>query len=209
MADASVPSRASLLLVAVPLTTGCALVAHVVINVALVPGVLGVFLVALLLAAITWSRLSDDARARTRRRALIGVAIGLVSTLVYDGTRLALVAAVGFGFNPLETVRVFGRLLVGSTAPPLAVAVAGSAYHLANGIGFATAMILFIRRPGVRHGLAWALLLEAAMVSIYPGWLDIRAIDEFISVSVIGHIAYGLSLGVLARRFVPREPAPA
>jgi hypothetical protein len=37
------------------------------------------------------------------------------------------------------------------------------------------------------------------MVSVYPGWLGMKALDEFLSVSITGHVAYGLVLGWLAR----------
>jgi hypothetical protein len=45
-------------------------------------------------------------------------------------------------------------------------------------------------------------MLEVIMVSLYPGWLNLAAIDEFVSVSVVGHAVYGATLGILARRFV-------
>jgi len=38
------------------------------------------------------------------------------------------------------------------------------------------------------------------MVNIYPGWLGLRALDEFLSVSVVGHLAYGAVLGALCAR---------
>ena len=43
------------------------------------------------------------------------------------------------------------------------------------------------------------MILELLMVSVYPGWLDMRALDEFLQVSVLGHIVYGAVLGYSAR----------
>lgn len=50
--------------------------------------------------------------------------------------------------------------------------------------------------------VGWALVLEALMVTFYPGWLDVRAFDEFLTVSVLGHVVHGSVLGV-------ERPAPA
>jgi hypothetical protein len=190
------------LLVALPLATGAALLVHLAISVALPLGIGLSFAGAIGLAALTWRRLSPELRVALRRRAILGIGIGVVSTLAYDATRLVLVWAVGFQFNPLETIRVFGQLLVGPSQPAALVFAAGALYHGANGIGFATALLLFVRRPGLRHGLAWAFILEAIMVSLYPGWLNLAAVDEFVSVSVVGHVVYGATLGILARRLV-------
>jgi hypothetical protein len=197
------------LLVGLPLVTGAALIVHIAISIALPLGVGIAFAGALVLAAVTWRRLSFGLRAALRRRALLGIGIGLVSTFAYDATRLLLVWTVSFQFNPLETIRVFGQLLVGPAQPAALVFAAGALYHFANGIGFATALLLFVRRPRVRHGLAWAFMLEVIMVSLYPGWLNLAAIDEFVSVSVVGHVAYGLTLGVLARGLVGTDALSA
>jgi len=201
--ERSVP-RSTLLLVALPLVTGAGLLLHIILSVALPLGVAVAFAGALGLAVVTWRRLAPAVRADVRRRAWVGIVIGIVSTLVYDATRLVLVATVDFQFNPFEMVGVFGRLLVGPDAPAALTFVTGAAYHFANGIGFATALVLFVRRPGIRHGLLWAALLEVMMVTLYPGWLNMAAIDEFVSVSAVGHAAYGLSMGVLARWLVAR-----
>ena len=197
--------RPWLLLALVPLVTGAALLVHILVDVALPLGVGAAFAGALALAAFTWRRMAPDMRSALRRRAFVGIAIGFVATLAYDLTRLVLVWTVGFQFNPFETIRVFGTLLVGAGQPPAVVVAAGALYHFANGIGFATALVLFVRRPKVRHGLAWAAMLEIIMVSLYPGWLNLAAVDELVSVSLVGHAAYGLTMGLLARRLVTHD----
>jgi uncharacterized membrane protein (DUF485 family) len=50
-------------------------------------------------------------------------------------------------------------------------------------------------------GIAFALMLEAFMLSLYPGWLRIAAYAPFFTMSLIGHLAYGTVLGVLARKW--------
>jgi hypothetical protein len=42
-------------------------------------------------------------------------------------------------------------------------------------------------------------MLESIMVSIYPSWLGLKALDEFLSVSILGHVIYGAMLGIMAQ----------
>jgi hypothetical protein len=37
------------------------------------------------------------------------------------------------------------------------------------------------------------------MVSLYPAWLGLQAMEEFVQVTIAGHLAYGIVLGYLAR----------
>lgn len=43
------------------------------------------------------------------------------------------------------------------------------------------------------------------MVSVYPGWLGMKALDEFLQVSIFGHFVYGIVLGYFAKRGVKSE----
>ena len=76
---------------------------------------------------------------------------------------------------------------------------------MANGLGFALAYDLVLGYRGWWAGVAWALVLEALMASLYRGWLGLRALEEFLAVSVVGHLVYGTILAGRAER--PR-PAP-
>ena len=56
----------------------------------------------------------------------------------------------------------------------------------------------------VRHwdrdtGALWGLFLEAFQLTLYPDWLGIRFVDEFVRISALSHLAYGASLGLIAR----------
>jgi len=133
----------------------------------------------------------------------------LAATAAYDLTRLALVAVLGMDLRPFEAVPLFGQLLTGAPAhSPVAVAV-GVAYHLSNGVGFGVAFAMVAGRRGIGAGVAWALVLEAIMLTLYPGWLDIRSIREFASVSMLGHVAYGGVLGWMARRLLTGNAVPS
>jgi hypothetical protein len=51
--------------------------------------------------------------------------------------------------------------------------------------------------------VAWALALETATIITYPNLFDIDITRAgFISVSLIGHAVYGVTLGALAREWL-------
>jgi hypothetical protein len=64
---------------------------------------------------------------------------------------------------------------------------------------FAVAYTILFGTAGWWAGILWALGLEALMLSIYPGWLHPKAFGEFVSVSMLGHVAYGAVIGSLGR----------
>jgi hypothetical protein len=37
------------------------------------------------------------------------------------------------------------------------------------------------------------------MITLYPGWLNIEKVDELALVSILGHVAFGATLGLTAR----------
>jgi hypothetical protein len=191
-------------LAALPLASGAGLIIHVLSGFSLGLAVASSFGLACALAIIVWRQLPISRQHDIGRRFIVGAGAGLVATFAYDGTRLLIVSALPMTFWPFDAITLFGQLLLGpSAAAPLALAV-GIAYHLANGTCFGIAYLLIARRPRVLTGIAWAAFLEVLMVSIYPGWLQLKALDEFLSVSISGHAAYGLVLGGLARWGLPR-----
>lgn len=192
-------------LAALPLATGAALLAHIELGGSL-PLTLAVAL--LVLGSTTYlagRRLAPALRRELRRRAGAGLLAGLLATGAYDLIRWLLLAVFRFTFQPFDIFSVFGRLLLGSQAPrPLLLAV-GVLFHWANGVGFAIGYSLLFGRRGWWTGLLWALGLEAVMLAVYPGWLSIQALDEFRSISMTGHAAYGLVLGVTSRWWLRRR----
>jgi hypothetical protein len=197
-------------LAALPLATGAGLVIHVLSGLSLGLAVVASFGLAFVLGVLVWRRLPAARREIVRRRVVVGAGAGLLGTFAYDATRLLIVSLVPMSFWPFDTLTLFGTLLAGAAASPASAFAIGTAYHLANGTCFGIAYALIVRRPSVLTGIAWAALLELLMVSIYPGWLHLRALDEFLTVSVLGHAAYGLVLGGLAglalRRLDARHP---
>lgn len=191
-------SWARLLLAALPLATGAALVIHIVasFSLALAVAVLVAFTVAV--AAIVWRQLSAARRLEMQHRVLVGVFAGVLATAAYDLSRLVLVTLVPMAIWPFTALPLFGQALSGDGGGTALDVGLGLLYHLANGIGFATAFVIVVPRPRVIFGIAWAMVLELLMVSLYPGWLNLKALDEFMSVSIVGHLSYGATLGGVA-----------
>ncbi len=187
------------LLISVPfLSTGAALAVFVLTGISLRVGMAAAAILIAGAVVLVRVRLPEPSRSLVRSRAVQGAGAGLLATAAYDLCRLGAVTLIGVNYWPFDVFSRFGRLLVGEAAPAgMAVAV-GTAYHYLNGVGFAIAYTLLVRRPGILTGLAWAALLEVFMVTLYPGWLGLRALDEFLSVSITGHAAYGLVLGATA-----------
>jgi hypothetical protein len=193
------PTRSPLLL-ALPLATGAALIVHIVSDRSLAAALAlagGLAVAATILAV---RRLPPAALADAKRRAQLGVVAGLAGLAAYDLSRVLLVAGTGLETKPFKALPLFGRGLLGPGASDTAAWAAGAGYHVTNGIGFAVAYCLAVRRPSWRTGIAWGLLLEAVMIAFYPSWLQIEALKEFVTMSLFGHIAYGGTLGGVAQR---------
>ncbi len=189
------------------LFSGAALLAHILWAIAL-PLALA-FTAALLALTVwrIWRRASAAARRPLLARALIGLAVGLPATLVYDVSRSLLSQLDPSPYNPFEAIRIFGLLLAGPAAPPTVSMAAGIGFHLLNGTAFGIAYCFLFGRRGLPAGVAWGLFLELFQITLYPGWLDIRAYQEFVMISAAGHLIYGAVLGVGCREALRRVEA--
>lgn len=196
--------RLRLLFAAPFLATGAGLLAYILAGVSLPLGVAFVGVWTLVVATGVWRRSDVLVRAHIRRRVAIGLIAGLLATIAYDLSRALLVEYANFAFRPFDTFTLFGQALLGTGDRGLWVVAAGLSFHLANGLGFAVAYALCLGERGVRAGIAWAFVLELAMVTVYPGWLGLKALDEFMQVSVLGHLAYGSVLGFVTQHMVRR-----
>ena len=181
------------------LSSGAALIVYILSGISLLWTLVGTLAVFGAVAALIWRRADPERRAQLRRRVAAGVVAGIVATIAYDVSRFALIKLTGITFWPYDIFGIFGQGLIGRGASGWWVDVAGFAFHLTNGVGFAIAFTIVFGTRGILYGIGWALFLEAAMLTFYPGWLDIRAINEFVQVSIFGHLVYGSVLGYLAR----------
>jgi Family of unknown function (DUF6789) len=160
----------------------------------------------------TWRRLPAAGRAELVRRCRAGALAGIAATAAYNLARWALVEAFSLSLDPWITIRLFGRLLVGDDRPAALTLPVGIAFHVVNGIGLAVGFAVLFGGRTWRAGVAYAVALEVVMVALYPSWLDIRKMDEFVTVTFLAHVAYGATLAEVSRHILarqPRDPAAA
>ncbi len=151
----------------------------------------------LILGLFSWQReLSFWYRFRA------GIAGGAAALLAYDLVRLALYATILNGFYPYQTHRIFGYLITGQPPQSEAAAIAGWSYHFWNGFSFALIYALIAGGAKWYWGWAWAMILELAMLITYPTMLSIQMSGSFLAISLIGHTAFGVALGLTVSRMM-------
>jgi hypothetical protein len=193
------PTRTALLIWAVggaALFSGAALLAHILAGIAM-PLALGVTATLLVATLIVVARRASSAQRRLLLdRALVGLVTGVLATAAYDGAKFVLSQWDPSPYNPFEALRVFGVILLGASAPAAAVQAAGLAFHLLNGLAFGVAYCYLAGRRGILMGVAWGVFLEIFQLTLYPGWLDVRFYQEFVQISGLSHLVYGMVLGL-------------
>jgi len=161
------------------------------------------------LAIVLW--LSSPAGRRWVLLTVVGgAASGLAAKIAYDASKTILSQVDPSPYDPFHVINVFGTLIVGAGADSALIFLAGAAFHVLNGTSFGAAYAFLFASDGritfrraLLTGIAWGLFLEAFQLTLYPGWLDIRFYSEFATISALGHVVYGATLGVLARRLLP------
>ncbi|MEP7082802.1 MAG: hypothetical protein ABI841_07485 [Chloroflexota bacterium] len=188
------------------LANGFALVVHIVGGLPLGALLAIVWSIALVAIAAMGAVGGPSIRATLVRTVGVGLVVGLAATLLYDATKAFLSVLDPSPYDPFETTRVFGRILIGADASPTAVTIVGWAFHLMNGSTFAIAFAALFARGGqigllrgLATGIGWGIFLETFQLILYPGWLSIGFLDEFRRISFLSHIVFGAILGL----FVP------
>ena len=154
------------------------------------------------------------------RIARAGLLVGAAATLVYDATRTGLSVLDPSPYNPFEAIRQLGLGMLPSGAAGPLVMAAGLMIHLVNGSSFGVIYAVFAGRradtlrAALVGGVAWGLTLELIQSILYPGWLHITTVlQEFLVISGLGHLMYGVTLGLgvrwLLHRGQPREAVPS
>ncbi|WP_155375238.1 DUF6789 family protein [Catellatospora vulcania] len=202
MADGGRKIRPEWTVAAVFLASGAALLVYILSGVSLRWTFLALGLAAAAVATVVIRRLPDERRAKVLRRMAVGAVAGFAATLAYDAARIALVEFAGLQLRPFEAWRLFGLALAETDQDATWVFWLGVAFHLCNGTAFGVAYTVAFGRRGIWAAIVWALVLETFMVSVYPGWLGLKALDEFLSVSITGHLVYGVVLGWLSNRLL-------
>jgi hypothetical protein len=135
-------------------------------------------------------------------RLVSGLWMGIVATLAYDATRWLLWRGGVIEFDPFISHPIFGMLITGLPEISTTALLVGWLYHFWNGIGFAILYTLVAGPAGWGYAVLWALFLEAAWLTALPSILSFNLNSQLIALSVIGHLAYGATLGGLAQRYI-------
>ncbi len=183
------------------LASGAALVICIFIGASLALMLFLLGTAAILTVWFKWLKTEPNRRPVLKAQLITGLISGVAATAPYDFTRLLLTQLGQLSFYPFETFNIFGQLIIGEGLPRFLTFTIGALYHLCNGVSFAISYNFLLGGKHWAYGVMCAFGLEAAMLTIYPGWLDLEAVmQEFIAVSVFGHIAYGIALGVISQR---------
>jgi hypothetical protein len=193
------------LLAALPLASGAALIVHILTHVSLGLALLGAAIIIIITGVLTWRHISPLARRELIRRSRAGLMAGLLAVLAYDSTRWVTTSLFHDTIGPFEVFPIFGRAIGGADLPFHTAMTIGVLYHVTNGLLFAIAYAILLGPRGWWTGILWGLGLETLMLTIYPGWLHLRALGEFATVSMLGHVAYGLVLGVVSQWNLARQ----
>jgi hypothetical protein len=196
--------RRRALLAALPMAGGAGLVLHILADISLPLAIVGLAVLGAGAWLLVLARLPAAARRTVRRRLAVGAVAGLAGTVAYDASRYGVVALLSMSFQPFHVFSLFGELFIGPDHPAALIFLVGSLYHLSNGTFFGVAYTLVVRRPSWWSGALWGIGLELCMASLYPSWLRVQMLAEFLEVSAIGHVVYGSVLGYVAsRRLAP------
>ena len=193
--------------------SGVAVILSILSGVALSVAEAALVLVPLAGVVVIALRAPRDVVREVWRVVRAGLLAGAAATLLYDFSRTGLSVLDPSPYNPFEAIRRFGLgLLPAGAAPPLVMA-AGFALHFMNGASFGVIYAVFAGRHArtlrgaLLSGLAWGLTLEFIQSIFYPGWLHITTVlKEFLVISALGHIVYGITLGLGVRWLLRRGP---
>lgn len=167
------------------------------LSLALTLTLLAIFAISIF--SLKWIQSNKTERQSIKSKLSTGVIVGILATMAYDTSRWLLVIIGQLDVSPFEAFNLFGKLIIGSQNSATITFIVGLSYHLLNGIAFAIAYCFLLGGRNWKWGILWALGLEAAMLAIYPGWLDLEAVlAEFVAMSILGHVAYGSVLGKLS-----------
>ena len=193
------------------LANGVALLFHILRAAPLPAALAGTWAVGLVAILVVIARSAPGVRDDLVRIATIGIVAGLVATLAYDASKALLSNLDPAPYNPFDAVRIFGEALIGPGWPDPVIRAVGALYHVSNGTTFGLAFALLFGLWSSRHaglavlaGVAWGLFLETFQLALYPGWMNIKFLDEFRQVSFGGHVVYGAVVGLVVRAGIRR-----
>jgi hypothetical protein len=172
---------------------------HSLARLVLVPSLIILIAIYLLAKKKRWARLTN--------RIWTGIWTGAIATGTLDVVRLT-----GFylGFMPGNMPRMFGVLILDimATGPTPYSDIIGYLYHYWVGACFGLTLTLICGKVRWWAGLIWGLIIEIGMMTTPPmviamdtGYFGLKFGPGLLVVSLIAHIVYGASLGLLAEKY--------
>jgi hypothetical protein len=205
--NATLPNRRTELalrwsLIACALVSLAALVAHVfgILRMPFFLEVIGIPSLLVVYALLAYARKINA--AMLTNGLWVGFWAGLVASLMYDGVRYLVERGHLFGYNGFVPILMFGSWITGYPIHSTPAKIAGWTYHYWNGATFGVVYTLAVGRKKWWWGLGYGILMECCMLGLFPFFLRVTNRVDFIAVSMIGHLAYGGTLGWLAQKYL-------
>ena len=164
--------------------------------------------ILIVIAAAGWKKAPSVSRS-----IVWGAVAGAIATIALEAVRIS-----GFrlGFMPGNLPRLMGVLLLDRFAlgPSTASDLAGWTYHFWNGASFGIIYALFFgtarRWLGVLYGVALGagFLVSPVVLSLGVGYFGLQFSMGCPVTVLTAHAAFGLLLGILARRFLSSPSSP-
>ncbi len=129
----------------------------------------------------------------------IGAIGGIIATFALDTFRQL---GVIHGWLPVDTIKMFGKMIAGPKSSELTWTFWGFIYHFLNGMSFG---VIYVILFGVRKwywGLGWGLVIEVAMMTLPPmvfsfGPFGVKTgSPALFIITLVAHIAFGILLGI-------------
>jgi len=130
----------------------------------------------------------------------VGVVGGLIATVVYDLVRWALNLTLFTQYQSFKAIYIFGSWITGKEVSSTQAALAGWIYHYWNGLAISLFYVLTFGRRRWYYAVGWALFMEGCMLGLYPLFVQVTDKLDFIVLSMTGHLAYGVVLGLIAQK---------
>lgn len=134
-----------------------------------------------------------------------GFIAGAVATFALDTFREL---GVIHGWLPMDTVQLFGKMIMGPQSAELAWTSVGMIYHFLNGASFGVFYAIIWGKAHWMWAVFWALLVELGMMTLPPMAPTVGPFGnntggpELFLITLIAHIAYGVLLGLMVRHWV-------
>jgi hypothetical protein len=125
----------------------------------------------------------------------VGLLGGIVATIGYDIVRLLIMETHLFDFDSFKSIVIFGMWITHTPISTPQSFIAGWTYHYWNGISFGIMYMMAFARRHWLAGVVYGMLMEAAMIGVFPMFLHIYSPVGFVTISMAGHAVYGAIIG--------------